>query len=703
MNLFELQGVISINNKGAIAALKGMAESAGRTVSHIQDSFKKVGSATVKAGQTVGKAALAVKAAWVANIETTRDYRTAMAKLDTAFTTNGHSAELATKTYKALQAVLGETDQAVEAANHLAVMCKNEEELSKWTDICTGVFAQFGDSLPIEGLTEAANETVKTGEVTGTLADALNWCGISQEDMNLKLRACRTEQERQKLLLDTLYPTYKKQAEQYKVNAENILKANEAQDKLTHAMAELGAVGEPILTKIKTKTAEMVSASVPYLETLISKMSNFGKTIEFDVWPWIQKEAKAQFGIELPSWPKLEFQVNQWWTDTKTNLDTVTKWMLQIPDMPHESAEQLAAAVSGWWTSTALPVIENASQWALNLFGHPVEDNATIETHVKEWWQVAGNAVAGACNWTLKLFGMPDETADTITNLASTWWNGVSGFVVDACSYTARFLGFGEWGEEQDAMLDAWWDTVFKAIDDTCQWVLNPKLPNEEETKTFVDSLTAWWTGVQETVRDTFNITPEKEDKYIAYDEALEKAAGESAISQALTQSFTSNPDSFIDFGSIFKALFSNPASVPVEVSEDSESNMQGQVDSMNLEGEVTLYPDTSNLNMYYGGTFSGGRGGGWTAESKAVGLDNVPYDGFYAHLHKGEAILNKVQADQWRGGNSGKVEALLGQVVTLLSQQKNIVLDSGVMVGQLAPAMDTRLGTIGNRKGRGN
>ena len=88
---------------------------------------------------------------------------------------------------------------------------------------------------------------------------------------------------------------------------------------------------------------------------------------------------------------------------------------------------------------------------------------------------------------------------------------------------------------------------------------------------------------------------------------------------------------------------------------------------------------------------------------SHANGLDYVPYDGYIAELHRGETVLNSTDASAWRGGSSGNVENLLSQVVSLLAQQKNVVLDSGAVVGQLAPAMDARLGTISNRKGRRN
>lgn len=86
----------------------------------------------------------------------TREYREDMAKLDTAFVTAGHTTETASKVYGDFFAIIGESDRSVEAANHLAELTSSEEDLAKWSDICAGVTAKFGDSLPIEGLTEAA-------------------------------------------------------------------------------------------------------------------------------------------------------------------------------------------------------------------------------------------------------------------------------------------------------------------------------------------------------------------------------------------------------------------------------------------------------------------------------------------------------------------------------------------------------------------
>jgi hypothetical protein len=43
----------------------------------------------------------------------------------------------------------------------------------------------------------------------------------------------------------------------------------------------------------------------------------------------------------------------------------------------------------------------------------------------------------------------------------------------------------------------------------------------------------------------------------------------------------------------------------------------------------------------------------------------------------------------------------LTQQMVANTSGGHQVVLDSGVLVGQIAPAMDARLGTISGRKGR--
>ena len=280
MEIFRLLGTIAIDAQQANEAITDTTERASDAENKVAGAFAKIGGAAVKFGAAFITAGAAVGGAWVAAIESTREYRTQMGMLDSAFQTANHSTEAARKTFSDLNAVLGDSGQATEASQHLAKLTDNEKELQTWTDICTGVYATFGESLPIEGLAEASNETAKTGILTGGLVDALNWAGHSEEEFQEKLDKCTTEQQRQDLIMNTLNGTYSKASEQYKETNKDVMDANRAQEKLTSAMAKLGEVGEPILTAIKTKVAEFVTAAIPHLENMIEKVKDVAKWIK---------------------------------------------------------------------------------------------------------------------------------------------------------------------------------------------------------------------------------------------------------------------------------------------------------------------------------------------------------------------------------------------------------------------------------------
>lgn len=307
-----------------ISKAEKAAEEADEAAAEMRDTL----ASAAKTGFTaLVAAATAAVGALVATAEATREYRTAIGKLDTAFKDSGHSGEVATETYKELQSILGDTDQAVEAANHLAKLCDTEEDLAAWTEIATGAYAVFGDSLPIEGLTEAANETAKAGQVTGPLADALNWAAeegmdfgvtlkenidftkksskelkkmtdkqreeyearkkqheeieaynkrveeaVSAEDkFNIALENCTDEQERQQLITKTLTKMYSSAAAQYKKTNAEVIRANEATEKWNAAMAEVGGYMEPVVTDIK----EMGVALLENAQAPLKKVADF--------------------------------------------------------------------------------------------------------------------------------------------------------------------------------------------------------------------------------------------------------------------------------------------------------------------------------------------------------------------------------------------------------------------------------------------
>ena len=266
--------------------------------------------------------------------DATREYREDMAKLQTAFTTSGHSAEAAKGVYSDFYKILGESDRSVEAANHLAELTSNEQELAKWSDIAAGVTAKFGDSLPIEGLTEAANETAKVGQVTGPLADALNWAakegqnfGVTlkeqipfteksakelkymteaqieeyeatkaqydeieawnaavteaasgEELFNLALSKCTTEQERATLITETLNGMYADAAAEYNELTASTQDAREATMNMEEAQANIGKAIEPVTTawtNLKTEALEAITPAIEWVSQKIQELTTW--------------------------------------------------------------------------------------------------------------------------------------------------------------------------------------------------------------------------------------------------------------------------------------------------------------------------------------------------------------------------------------------------------------------------------------------
>ena len=106
--------------------------------------------------------------------------------------------------------------------------------------VAAGVSGTFGDSLPIEGLIEATNETAKVGKVTGVLADALNWVGISEDKMNERLERTSSEAERNRILLETLTGSYDDAADAFYRNNEQLVQARKNQAALSAMTAKLG-------------------------------------------------------------------------------------------------------------------------------------------------------------------------------------------------------------------------------------------------------------------------------------------------------------------------------------------------------------------------------------------------------------------------------------------------------------------------------
>lgn len=260
-----------------------MMQATRKVVAFKNKSLTALGDFAKKGIKATGAAVAGLTAAFVALDGATEEYRVAQGKLNAGFQTAGFSADVARKSYRNFYAILGDTDTATEASQLLANMAKNEEEVTKWTRIAAGVHGTFGDSLPIEGLVESANETARTGQVTGVFADALNWVGIMEDDFNSKLEATTDEASRQKLIMNTLSTTYDKAADSFYANNQQVINARRNHATLDETLAKVGDTSSKVKNQLWVLAGAAEDGSIrsgSALDWVQQKAEAFGAWVE---------------------------------------------------------------------------------------------------------------------------------------------------------------------------------------------------------------------------------------------------------------------------------------------------------------------------------------------------------------------------------------------------------------------------------------
>ena len=248
-------------------AVKSMGDGA-KDASSKMGGIKNVAAGVVGGVAAIGAAAAAAVGSFLSLAESTQEYREDTARLDAAFEASGKSAESASKTYTALFRAIGETDTAVEASQQIALLAESEEEAAKWADLATGVVGTFGDALKPETFFEAANETMKLGEATGAYVQMLEGTGMSVDEFNAGLAACTTESEKQAYMLKISEQQLGAAGKAYEEQAGSILDAREASANLTDALANLGAIAEPIMTSLKQLAADLLTEMTPFITVI---------------------------------------------------------------------------------------------------------------------------------------------------------------------------------------------------------------------------------------------------------------------------------------------------------------------------------------------------------------------------------------------------------------------------------------------------
>ena len=200
-------------------------------------------------------------------VDETMEYRKIMASLNTSSAKAGYTAEQTAASYQQLYGVLGDEQTAATALANLQALGLSQADLTKLTDAAIGAWATYGDSIPIDGLAESINETIRAGAVTGTFADVLNWAGTSEDKFNEKLAKCKTESERVNLVMQELAKQgLADTAQAWRENNQDIVKTNQASAKMTETWAQLAKKASPVFAEIKTSIADAALGVMEFAE-----------------------------------------------------------------------------------------------------------------------------------------------------------------------------------------------------------------------------------------------------------------------------------------------------------------------------------------------------------------------------------------------------------------------------------------------------
>lgn len=444
-------------SKEMVKATQQVVAFKNKAVDSITSFAKKTAAAGV-AGVT------ALTTAFIALDGATEEYRIAQGKLTTAYEAAGYSAQTATQAYRDFYGILGDVDTATEASQLLAKLAENEQDVSTWTRIAAGVSGTFGDSLPIEGLIEAANETAKVGTVTGTLADALNWGALAGEKFgvalkadteankdwnkavseaesaedyfNLALQNCSSEAERNKLIMDALARGYEGAADAFYKNNGALVASRKQQSAIQGITAGLGETSSNVKGKVLELFGAMTDGTVrpgSALDWLSGKAEQFSA--------WVD-------GLDLGA---LVTQFDQGFATVRAAAGRAFDW-IKTNVVPVASALKDAAVEAfGWMQENVLPKVEGVLGKAADAFEWMAQNmdkvGPVLEGLVKLWAasKVAkfGTDVLGAGNDLWQFGKTIFKVAGTDIPKAGSKFRGGFSKVLDGGLKISEKLGTG--------------------------------------------------------------------------------------------------------------------------------------------------------------------------------------------------------------------------------------------------------------------
>lgn len=294
----KIKGVLKDVTSKAWSAMLKARDKISPIVSKVQGALKGITNKVWKAMVTVKdkassilngiKTKLAVLAAGVTiavktvldTTEATREFNSLQGKLKGSTKQNGYKQEASNKNARDVFSYTGDEMAAVNVISNLQKMGLSQRQLDETVKSSIATWTAYGDSIPIEGLTESITETAQVGKITGNLADALNWTAGAEDAFNKKLEATKTVQERAKLITDTLNSSYGKSKEAYDQANSAMIEYEKSVWDSQKAQAQLGMAMAPINAMINNAKTALLNGLMPVIQEITPKVLEFGEKVK---------------------------------------------------------------------------------------------------------------------------------------------------------------------------------------------------------------------------------------------------------------------------------------------------------------------------------------------------------------------------------------------------------------------------------------
>lgn len=203
--------------------------------------------------------------------EATQEFNTLQGKLEGSAAQFGYDANMSKDLAKGVYKYTGDEMAATNVVTNLQAMKLPKNELKGMVDAAEAAWTAFGDSIPIESITESINETAQVGKVTGALADAINWTAAEEDAFNQQLSACNSTQERAALIQDMLNGRYGESKTSFDEANQAIMDYRGSVYDTMDANAQLGEAFAPINSAINQVKSAIAEALAPVIEDIAQK------------------------------------------------------------------------------------------------------------------------------------------------------------------------------------------------------------------------------------------------------------------------------------------------------------------------------------------------------------------------------------------------------------------------------------------------